>query len=429
MKHILYCTLVVLLGMQFSFSQTILDDLKTNIKYLSSDELEGRRAGERGNNTTANYIAEQFKKYNIETVTSDKSYFQPFEIVTGVKTGEGTSCVATVGHQIVEFIADSMFRPLGFSEDGTVSSEVVFAGYGISSEKLQYDDYANLDVKGKIVVVLRFSPPADSANRIEFERLSSFRNKARVAREKGAAAIIFVTGPIDEEVPKLLKLRYDNEEGSAGIIVLKLTCTALDSIFISNEKSLRDVQMEINESKKPASFVLPNTTMNITVHLNKIKAKTQNVIGLLRSNEETNQEYIVIGAHFDHLGYGGEGSGSTKPDTIAIHNGADDNASGTSGMLALARMFSENRKKIHRNIIFMGFTGEEMGLLGSAYYSSNPIIPLEKTVGMVNLDMIGRLKDKTITVYGTGTSPVFDSLLNVFNTDSMFVLKKTKDGY
>ncbi|MBS4027171.1 MAG: M20/M25/M40 family metallo-hydrolase [Ignavibacteriales bacterium] len=426
--------LLTLFFTQYSFTQSqqevFLSGIKTHIEYLASDKLEGRRAGEKGNNDAAEYIATLFRKYKLEPLDEMKSFYQPFDFVSGVKVAEGTSSFATTPTGTIQYQLDSSFRPLGFSADTSVSGELVFAGYGISAPQLNYDDYATLDVKDKIVLVLRYSPPTDSTNQREFQRLSALYKKAQVAKDKGARGIIFVTGPLDDEVPKLLRLTYRNDEGTTTIAAISIKWNVADSLFHIEKKSIRDVQKEINTSKQPVSFAFKNVTLNITTRLKKQKAQTQNVVGLLKGSDESlKEEYIVIGAHYDHLGFGGEGSGSTKPDSIAIHNGADDNASGTAGLLELAKVFSERKEKPKRSIIFIGFSAEESGLLGSAYYTNHPLVPLEKTVAMFNMDMIGRLKNNELVVYGTGTSPSFDSLVDVWNRDSLFTLKKTKDGF
>jgi hypothetical protein len=430
MKRITQLLLFIHCALAFSFAQTLRDEIKTYVQYLSSDELEGRRAGEPGNNIAAQYVADHFKKYQLEPLGDNGTFLQHFAFVSGVNADASTSCSALFPPMKFDFLLDSTFRPLGFSADTSVYGELVFAGYGISAPKFNYDDYAAIDVAGKIVLVLRYNPPTDSTNEKEFQRLSALYKKASVAKEKGAKGIIFVTGAMDDENPKLLRLRHSNDEGTIALAAISMKWTSVDTFFRLHHTSIRDVQKEINTTKQPASRSFGNVTMNITTKLNRIKAQSQNVVGVIRGNDmQRKNEYIVIGAHFDHLGFGGEGSGSTKPDTIAVHNGADDNASGTAGMLTLARMFSERRNTLQRSLIFIGFSAEELGLLGSAYYTNHPLLPLEKTVMMLNMDMIGRLKNKELIVYGTGTSPLFDSLLNVWNNDSMFTLKKTKDGF
>ena len=193
--------------------------------------------------------------------------------------------------------------------------------------------------------------------------------------------------------------------------------------------SVDSLQSKINSPKKPLSVDVPNLLLSLSSDIFEIKDTTANVVGLLRVADTTNTEYLVIGAHYDHLGWGGEGSGSLAPDKHEIHNGADDNASGAGGIIELARMLSAQKNSLSRNIIFISFSGEEEGLFGSEYYVKHPLMPLINAITMINLDMVGRLKDKTLTVQGTGTSSRWDSVLTKYNSDSTFVLKFVKDGF
>ena len=192
----------------------------------------------------------------------------------------------------------------------------------------------------------------------------------------------------------------------------------------------KNVKNKSIKSKSPKSFTVGGISLSTKVDLQELHAIGENVIGYLEGNDEIlKNEVIIIGAHYDHLGYGGEGSGSLKPDTIAIHPGADDNASGTSCLLELAQAMSHQQKKLKRSMLFISFTGEEIGLLGSNYYVKHPSIPLEKCITMLNMDMIGRLNNQTLLIFGTGTSSSFDSLIQTHNRDSLFTLKLNKDGY
>ncbi len=413
----------------FSFSQfQIQNEIENHIKYLASDSLEGRKPGEIGNELAAKFIANEFQSFGLKKINN--SYFQNFEYVSGVKPESETSLQIKIGSEEKTFILDSNFRPMGFSDDVNINGKLVFVGYGISSSKINYDDYKNLNVKGKIVIALRYSPITnDTTEKKEFKRVESLYNKARIAKEKGAIGIIFLTGPIDDEVPKLLRLRYNNDEGTQSIVAISMKWNDIDEILQSDGKNLRQIQKEINDTKTPNSFEIEDVEVSINVKLKKIKTQTKNVIGILEGNDiDLKNEYIVIGAHFDHLGFGGEGSSSTKPESVGVHNGADDNASGTSGMLALSKIFSETNQN-KRSIIFMGFSAEEVGLLGSSYYTKNPLISLDKTIAMINLDMIGRLRGDSLYVYGTGTSSNFDSLVDAINSNYKFTLKKTRDGF
>jgi aminopeptidase YwaD len=407
------------------------NDIQKHIAYLASEELGGRKAGEKGNQLAAEYIQKQFKSSGLLPAGEQGTYVQTFKILKALASGEHSSIEINVRGVILKGILDENFRPMSVSSDTSASGDLVFVGYGISSDTLNFDEYAGVDVNGKIVMMLRFTP--DYASRDErFRGYESLTRKVFTAREKGAAGIIMVTGPYDEETPALVNLKVDRQSVAAGLPVINLTSTLADSILLlaGIQQDLKTIQQRIYDTKEPFSFAVPNTHVTMRTELNRVYASTVNVLGLLEGTDPVlKQEYVVVGAHFDHLGMGGEGSGSMKPDTIAIHPGADDNASGTAGMLELAEYFSSRRDMIKRSIIFIGFSAEEMGLLGSAHFTNHPRVPLEKIVTMVNLDMIGRMRESTLVIEGVGTSPRWEELLWKENPDTVLKLKLKSDGY
>lgn len=399
-------------------------ELLSHIRYLASDQLEGRKAGSKGAKLAAQYIAAEFKSYGLQTVSAGKNYVQPFEIVTGVEAGKGNLLKSGK----TSWKMDKDFRPLGFSSSGSFMGDVVFAGYGITNPDKNYDDYAGLDVKDKAVVVLRNSPDGDNPHG-DFAQQSSLRYKASKAKEMGARALLVVTGPSDEEDDNLIKLRYDHNYGNAGLLAVSVSRAVVNDLIKERKTTLKELQQSINGSKSPMSFALEEVSLSLSVDLKENREVTENVVGYLEGADPLlKKEFVVIGAHYDHLGYGGEGSGSLKPDTTAIHNGADDNASGTAGVLELAQAFSARQKDLKRSLLFLAFSGEELGLLGSAYYVKHPVVPLEQTVAMINMDMIGRMRDRKLIVYGIGTSPGFEALVQKYNNGE-FDLKLNKDGF
>jgi aminopeptidase YwaD len=413
-----------------SSPQVTARELLKHVRYLASDQLEGRRAGSRGAELAAQYIANEFKSYGLTPVGDNGTYFQNFEFASGVKPGAVNTFAYSTAAGLRSGELGKDFQPLGFSGSGTVQAGLVFAGYGISASGQTYDDYASLDVKGKAVMVLRNSPPSDSVK--DFAQFASLRYKASKAKELGAEALIVVTGPEDSDTDDLLKLNYgfDPSSGNAGIVIVNITRNLADEILRREEATVKDLQETLNRTKTPKSFAVRGVTIATTVQLTEIRKSTKNVVGFLEGRDATlKNQIIVIGAHYDHLGYGGEGSGSLKPDTVAIHHGADDNASGVAGLLELAQAYAANRSELKRSLLFISFSGEELGLLGSAYYVKNPLFPLDRTVSMINMDMIGRLRNKDLIVYGIGTSPGFEALVKKYDADSSFVLKLNKDGY
>ncbi|MBM4169069.1 MAG: M28 family peptidase [Ignavibacteria bacterium] len=436
MKHLMSLRIAALLIVSsVALSQPVrtpditIDELRHHLRYLASDELEGRRAGSKGADLAAEYIGKEFKAYGLKPAGDKGSYFQEFEFVSGVELGKKNVFAAGAGKEKHAFTLGADFRPLGFSSTGSFKGGVIFAGYGITATEKQYDDYAGIDVKEKAVIFLRYHPEGDNQHS-EFNQFAAYRYKATKARELGAKLIIVVTGPADSDKDELLRLSYDNTIGNAGILAVSMTRASLDKLLQSSGTTVKQLQEEINTVKKPKSFNLSNVTLDVALEVHEVRMKTKNVIGYLEGSDPAlKDEIVVVGAHYDHLGMGGEGSGSLKPDTIAVHNGADDNGSGTVGMLELAQHFSAKRGELKRSMMFMAFAGEELGLLGSANFVKNPTIDLSKVAVMINMDMIGRMSERKLIVYGIGTSPGFKDLVNSHNSDSAFVLKLNPDGF
>jgi hypothetical protein len=407
-------------------------DLKTHIRYLASDELGGRASGSPGNDMAARYIARYLHDWGLTPLGDSGTYFQHFQFVSSVRAGAGNALRfegKPLPGGVVNAVPDSDFRPLGFSLNGTVSGPLVFAGYGISATDSSYDDFKNLDVKGKVIVVLRYSPDGSDPHGT-LTKFSSFQTKTRTARDRGAVGLIVVTGPADEQEDGLIKLRFDQSFGNSGIPALTMRRALLEPLIARSGWTLRALQDSIKARRSSVAFPVAGVTATITSAVVKVSTTTANVIGYLPGSDPAlKNQVVVLGAHLDHLGLGGEGSGSLQPDTVAIHHGADDNASGTAGLLELAQAFAWERSSLKRGLVFAFFSGEELGTLGSAYYVNNPPVPLARTASMVNMDMIGRLDGKTLTVYGTGTSPEWNALLAKDNADSAFTLKAVPDGF
>jgi aminopeptidase YwaD len=405
-------------------------DLRTHIKYLASDQLEGRASGSEGNHKAAEYIARELERFGVAPAGPNGSYFQPFSFISTVKLGPANS-MRLAGGALGEMnlTLDSDYRPLGLSSSGTADGPLVFAGYGISAPEKNYDDYAGIDVKGNIVVILRWGPDGDSP-RSDFARHSSIREKARTARDKGAVGVILLIGPANEKDDELMKFGFDQVAANSGIPIVSMKRSLLLPAFEVAGKTLKAVQDTIASTIKPASFAFNGWRATLVTDVQTIKAQSANVIGMLEGNDQAlKSEYVIIGAHFDHLGWGGQNSGSTRPDTVAIHHGADDNASGTAGLLELAQKFANSKGQLKRSVVFTFFSGEELGTLGSSYFVNNPTITLTQSVAMLNMDMIGRLENRNLTVGGSGTSPAWKDLLEKYDKDSTFVLKFEPDGF
>lgn len=311
-------------------------ELVKHVKYLASDQLEGRKTGSKGGEAAAQYIANEFKAYGLKPIGNDGTYFQNFDFVAGVKLGATNTLAFAAGGKTGTLVVHNDFRPLGFSSSDSFEGGLVFVGYGISDTSKKFDDYAGVDVKGKAVIVFRNAPPSDSS--WDLNQYSPLRYKASKAREYGAKALIVITGPEDSDSDDLMKLTYDNATGNAGIPAINVKRKSVDELLKSAGKNVKDLQKNINNNRAPRSFPLPVVSIRLTVELQEIRQTTKNVVGMLEGTDPLLKDQVmVIGAHYDHLGMGGEGSGSLKPDTVAVHHGADDNAPAHLALWSLHR--------------------------------------------------------------------------------------------
>ncbi|MGH7900570.1 MAG: M20/M25/M40 family metallo-hydrolase [Thermodesulfobacteriota bacterium] len=389
-------------------------DLISHISYLASDELEGRKAGTEGANLAANYIESEFKKAGLKPLGDDGTYFQEFSLISGIRLGDSNSFKIEYGDNINDLKIKDDYLPLSFSSTGGVGGDLVFAGYGISAPELGYDDYKDLDVKDKIVLVLRFTPEGYDP-KSKFYKYATFRSKAINARKKGAKGIIFVTPSSDREEENLGGMRLDASFTDSGIHAVILRRGIAEKVLNFAGKDLPSLEQEF-AAKRNIGFKLPNVRIGLNTDLIQEKGSSYNVIGILEgSSPELRDEAIIIGAHYDHIGMGERFSREEGSKKI-VHNGADDNASGAAGLIELAKYFSDRKENLQRSIVFIAFSAEELGLLGSSYYVSNPRIPLYNTIAMINMDMIGRLRDGKLTILGAGSSPEWKGLLDAANS-------------
>ncbi len=401
--------------------------LSDDVHYLASDALEGRFSGSPGARIAAGFIAERFRALGLSPAGDDGGYFQTFSFISAVQPGPGNRLALELpgGRRVARPEAD--FRPLAFSSSGTVTAEVVFAGYGIRAKDLSYDDYAGLDVRGRIVLVLRFSPDGDDPSS-HFSPFMALRRKAAEARELGATAVLVATGPVGAKETVPVKISFDASFADSGLPVVGISTTLAESLFAGHGFTLAELQQRINERKEPASRPL-GVRAELATDLVQVRTTAQNVLGLLRGSDPARRDQVVlVGAHYDHLGWGGEGSGSLDPDRHAIHHGADDNASGVAGMLEIARRLAGAPPP--RTVLFAGFAGEEEGLLGSTHLAQHLPFRRDDLVAMVNLDMIGRAKPgPALTLGGTGTADEWPSLIESLNANHHLKITTDKGGF
>lgn len=403
-----------------------IDEIRDHIKYLASDELEGRLAGSEGGRIAAEYLKSEFEKYGLLPFYNG-SYFQEFDFIQSIELGEDNYVTLNYDETEVTPALDDEFVVAPFSGSSTVTGQLAFAGYGISSSKLEYDDYAGLDLRGKIAIIMRYNPDHDSAMS-EFDRFSSLRVKASAARDSGAVGVIFVNGYKPNADDDLIEFKYDRGPQMKEFPVVHVKRTIIEKLLQSEGYDLENLQTEIDTSKTPRSFLL-NSSATLTTTINEVEKTAKNVAGYFEGNNaEFKDEFIVVGAHFDHLGWGVNGS-MYRGDEPMIHNGADDNASGTTGLLEIAEKLASQKDKLKRSVVFIGFNAEELGLLGSNHTVNNFPIDVSQTAVMLNMDMIGRLnEEKSLTVIGSGTSSVWKDMLNE-NNKYEFNLKFSDDGW
>lgn len=402
-------------------------ELLQHIRYLASDELKGRRTGSAGANAASEYIVKHFKNDKI-LPGYDGNYFQRFDFIAGVSLGTQNSCsiFSKDDSAARQLTLDKDFRPLGFSSSGKVSADLVFAGYGITADSIGYNDYKNIDANGKVVLVLRYGPEGDNPHG-DFSQYISLRYKASNAKSHGAAALIIIPGPEPYPEDELIPLKYD-QSADAGIPAISAKRSVFSQFFAAAGDSLEAVQHQMNAEKTGLGFPLEGVRIDLETEVTYTHKNGRNVVGIIPGQDSLlKKQYIVIGAHYDHLGMGGEGS--LAPDTIAVHNGADDNASGTAGVLELADYFSRDGYTPRRSLVFVAFSGEEEGLLGSSAFTENPPFALKQTDAMINMDMIGRMQDSTLIIGGVGTSPTWDSLITAINQHYHWKLTENNEGY
>ncbi len=402
------------------------DDLQEYVTFLASDSLKGRKPGTPEMEVAAGYIRDHFASAGLKMLSEDG--FQWFDVVLGVKAGEENHLMAA-GFKAA---MGQDFVPLVYSTTGKAESEAVFAGYGfdIDQDNIKWNDYQGLDVAGKWVIILRGDPEPEESES-QFIPFSDLRSKVLTARDKGAAGVLFVTPSGMDKVDKLMHMSPDNNEASAGLPVFHISRNFADHILAYRTTTVDSLEKVMTASRKPAGF---STGVKVygSAEVIRQNVRTANVVALLENPESGfRDEYLVVGAHYDHLGMGGSGSGSRVPDTIAVHNGADDNASGTAMVMALADKLASQRQNLRRSVIFVAFSAEEMGLLGSKYFVSHPPVGIKAIKAMFNFDMVGRFdKEKnSISVSGTGTSLEADSILKALEQGLPFDVVHSPDGY
>lgn len=397
------------------------DTLIGHIRFLASDDMKGRGDGTPELDRAADYIAQQFKAAGLQAGEPGGSWFQPFELVAGLSIGGGNRLTFHTASRSVSLALGTSYYPLSAAANDNADRPsidlehlpLVFAGYGLSVPSLGYDDYANVDVKGKAVLIFSHEPQEhDKNSKLNGDQpmpQTRLEAKAGAARQHGARALFVVADPshdTDEAQYRVFAIAPSADE--EGIPVIRVRRDQLKPLL--DTWGLEDLARQIDADLVPRSRPLPGATVDYIEHLTHNRRIVRNVVGILPGSDPTRAgEAVVIGAHYDHVGLGGWYSMAPEL-TGEIHNGADDNASGTASVIEMARVAAQERSRFPRTLVFVTFAGEELGLLGSAHYVEHPAVPLDHTVAMINLDMVGR-SHGAVDVSGVDASAALTSAL------------------
>lgn len=410
-------------GLLAQESAITVDELKTHVYILASDSLMGRAPGTTGSTKAEEYIIKSYKDYNLELLGENGRQY--FDLFTGAKPGEKNSFI--VGDRVAQIGED--YLVYNWSSSTSLKAEMIFIGYGfdIQEDSLIWDDYQGMDVKGKWVIILRGDPEPNKKDS-PFLVFADDRDKVLKARDNGAAGVVFIDPFHENKEDKLPKMYFDKSATNIGIPVFYARRTLMSDILKQPVDSLDN---KIRSRMIPFSF---NTgiILDAMSDVKLTSVKTSNLVALVKGSDPVlKDEYIVLGAHYDHLGMGGPGSGSRYPDTLAVHNGADDNASGVAGIIEIAGKLAGIQKHLKRSVIIIAFGAEESGILGSRYFVDNPLVPIKSIKAMINFDMIGRLNEETksISIGGTGTSVQGEAYLQNILAESGLKAAFSPEGY
>jgi hypothetical protein len=419
-------------------------DLEGWVSYLASDELEGRLTGSPGADAAAEYLSEQLAALGAEPLPGRDSFRLPFEFTAGTEDA-GSSLALGVGEggqegedaEPLSFSGTDKVQALSFSDSGNVTAPLVFAGYGLvipEGQDVAYDSYAGVDVDGKVAVVLRYFPEdASQETRSVLARYSGLRYKALHAREHGAVGMLVVTGPRSPNAGEVVPMTFDTAISGSGLLAASVSGEVAQEIFRRAGKDLEAAQKSLDDANPHVTgFDLPGVEATLTVEVKRERREGVNLVAVLPATVDAaalpEKPWIVLGAHYDHLGRGGHGNSLAKKEEAGmVHHGADDNASGVAALLAAGRRLAAMERG--RNVALALWSGEELGLLGSADFVDGGALATEQVAAYLNFDMVGRLRDDKLTVQAVGSSPVWPGYLEAANVPVGFDLNLQDDPY
>jgi hypothetical protein len=409
--------LVVLLGAAVPMAA---DDLRDHVEHLASAEYAGRLTGTPEANRAAKYLAAELKRLGARPLPGQEGLELPFEFTAGMDDA-GTTLVLT-GADGKERRWDDVenVQALSFSDNASVTGELVFAGYGLSlpdGKDYSYDSFMGLDLEGKIAVMLRYVPEdVDQETRAKLASYSGLRYKALHARELGAKAILVITGPRSPNAGTTVPMAFDTALSGSGIVAVSVGAEISEAIFSALEdKTLEQTQASLDTGNPHVTgFEIPGITVTIEAKVDRQRKEGFNVVGYLPASGDGEAEYLVLGAHYDHLGHGKHGNSlAGKEEAGKIHYGADDNASGVAAVLVAAHELAEGRRK--RNLVVALWSGEELGVLGSSQFVKDELLPMDRVAAYLNFDMVGRLRDDRLSLQGVGSSTDWPRLIEQTN--------------
>ena len=406
-----------------------------HVEALAADRLEGRLTGSEGERLAADYLVSELEAIGATPLPGQADFRLAFGFTAGVDDA-GSSLSAKAGDAVVQWSGHDEVHALSFSDNGAITGPVVFAGYGLDvpeSGGFSYDSYATLDVTDKVVLVLRYVPEdADQATRAILSRYAGLRYKALAARQRGAKALLIVTGPRSPNAGETIPMTFDTAISGSGIVAASISGEVAEAIFNHvPDATLEQAQASLDTANPHVTgFEIPGLELTVETAVTREHREAHNIVGYLPPTTEpaAPEPYVLIGAHYDHLGRGGHGNSLARKDEAGgIHNGADDNASGVTAVLLVAGQLAEAPRA--RGVAIAFWSGEELGVLGSTDFVKTAPVPIDEIAAYLNFDMVGRMQNNTLVLQAVGSSPVWPTLIEQANGPAGFDVQSQDDPY